>query len=71
MFDLIAGVYRQAIRDAKCGKRDAIEWLDVVAPDWREYLAKPRVKQSEINRGHWRGVRNRDRGVQISSALEV
>lgn len=71
MFDLIAGVYRQALQDARRGKRDAIDWLDCVAPDWREYLAKPRVKQSEINRGHWQRTRNRGRGIGISTALEV
>lgn len=47
MFDLIAGVYRQALSDAKSGKRDAIEWLDIVATDWRAMLAKPKVQRCE------------------------
>jgi hypothetical protein len=52
MFRLIAGVYRQAIRDAKADNQQAIAWLDVVAPDWREqvYRHTGRVDFGELSR---------------------
>lgn len=34
--ELIAKVYRQALKEAQRGRLDAIGWLDIVAPDWRE-----------------------------------
>ena len=34
--DLVARVFQQALADARRGRRDAIEFLDVTAPDWRE-----------------------------------
>ena len=35
--DLLAGVVRQAIKDARRGRLDAVAWLDVCAPEWRRY----------------------------------
>lgn len=39
-FALIARVYRRALLDARRGDRQATEWLDTVAPDWRERYSK-------------------------------
>lgn len=33
---IIAQATSQAVRDAEAGDQDAVEWLDVCAPDWRE-----------------------------------
>ncbi len=35
-FDLIAAVYHQTLADARAGDPSAIQWLDMVAPDWRQ-----------------------------------
>lgn len=35
-YRLIEKVFRLAMKDAKKGKQDAAEWLDTVAPDWKE-----------------------------------
>ena len=45
-YRLIEKVFLLALRDARQGKRDAIEWLDTTAPDWRQ-----RVKQKPRHRG--------------------
>jgi hypothetical protein len=40
VYALIASVYRRAIKDAtRRGDKEAIQFLDITAPDWRE-LAK-------------------------------
>ena len=36
VFDLVAAVYKKAIRDAKRGDVEAIEFLSIVCPDWQE-----------------------------------
>lgn len=38
IYKLIGQVYRQALREAQRGRIDAIWWLDIVAPDWRQML---------------------------------
>lgn len=45
-YRLIAKVYKQALRDAMRGNRDARTWLDEVCPEWREML-----KNAEIIEG--------------------
>ena len=35
-YRVIEKVFRLAMKDAKKGKQDAAEWLDTVAPDWKE-----------------------------------
>lgn len=35
-YSLLAAVVKQAIREAKQGKRSAEYWLDFVCPNWRE-----------------------------------
>ncbi|MCB9150199.1 MAG: hypothetical protein H6641_15695 [Caldilineaceae bacterium] len=41
-FQVVSEVYRQAIRDATGGNptlaADARAWLDICAPDWRQYV---------------------------------
>jgi hypothetical protein len=37
--DLIARVYQQAVKDAIKGDEEAVEFLNITAPDWRERLA--------------------------------
>jgi hypothetical protein len=44
-FDLVARIYQRALLDARQGNAAAIEWLDVVAPDWRM-----RVKRQQHRR---------------------
>lgn len=34
--DLLAAVYRQAVKDAKRGSKDAIHFLDATLPEWRQ-----------------------------------
>jgi hypothetical protein len=36
MYDMIVALYQKAILDAQSGDPKAIEWLEVVAPDWRK-----------------------------------
>jgi len=37
LLDMVASVYRLAVRDALRGDALAIEWLNCVAPDWRRF----------------------------------
>jgi len=39
-FDLIAAVYKLAIKDAWLGDVDATEFLDITSPNWRELSAQ-------------------------------
>lgn len=71
MFDLIAGVYRQALRDAQNGKRDAIEWLDMCAPDWRELVDKPKVQKCDSAQRRNGCTHPQGKGMQISASLEA
>lgn len=51
--DLVAHVYRQALKDARRGHTDAIYFLDSTAPDWRQYLAGQATKRPRLNEtGH-------------------
>mgnify|MGYP002625283052 CR=1 FL=1 len=34
--DLVAAVFRQAVRDARQGQADALQFLEVTSPDWRQ-----------------------------------
>ena len=36
VYEVIAAVYKQALREARRGDEKAIDWLDCVRPDWRE-----------------------------------
>jgi hypothetical protein len=36
MFDLISRVYYRALLDAGRGDAEAVAWLDICCPDWRE-----------------------------------
>ncbi len=44
VYDLIASVYQQAVKEAQAGDEQAVEWLDVCAPDWRELVNKPTIR---------------------------
>lgn len=49
VYDLVAAVYRQAIREAQ-GRHErkrqaAVEWLAVVAPDWQERIGGCKTPQ--------------------------
>ena len=41
-FDLVAAVQRRAILDARAGDSEAIEYLNITMPDWRERLSDGR-----------------------------
>lgn len=41
--DLVAAVFRQAIKDAQRGNDDARQWLRAVAPEWVERLGFERI----------------------------
>ncbi len=40
IYALVAAVYRLAVRDAGRGNREAIRFLNICCPDWREQVAK-------------------------------
>ncbi len=45
--DLVAAVFRLAVRDAQQGDTDAIEFLWVTAPDWAERMGLPSLPLSK------------------------
>ncbi len=47
--DLIAGVYKLAVRDAQRGHVDAVEFLDDCAPDWRLYTPGEATERARFN----------------------
>ncbi len=49
MLDLIAHVYRRALKDAKRGQPDAISFLDATAGDWRERVNR---RPGQNTQGH-------------------
>ncbi len=40
VFDLLADVYKLAIKDARRGNREALEFLEICCPDWRDLSIK-------------------------------
>jgi hypothetical protein len=48
VYTVIAAVYHRAILDAKRNRLDAIEFLDITAPDWREKLNQKRNFHVEV-----------------------
>ncbi|MFN8486435.1 MAG: hypothetical protein U0350_02515 [Caldilineaceae bacterium] len=40
MLNVVGAVYRRALADATRGDQEAIAWLSVCCPDWRERLGK-------------------------------
>jgi len=44
--DLLAAVYKLAIKDAGLGDADAIEFLNVTTPDWRELSAQHQTERT-------------------------
>jgi hypothetical protein len=39
-YDLIAHIYQRALKDARRGDKEAIQFLDITAPDWQELSNK-------------------------------
>lgn len=51
VYELIGRVYRQAVRDARRGDAEAVEFLDITAPEWRERI-RPRPRGTYANAKH-------------------
>ncbi len=45
-YALVAAVYRQAIKDARRGDKEAIRFLNVTCPDWQELATPSSIKRT-------------------------